>query len=69
MVSVALLIRIVAVSIFSSTAFAADMPQPVPQPQIQYQPIPVVMEQPLGAWYLRGDIGVGIQPAIIISIP
>jgi opacity protein-like surface antigen len=60
MVSVALLIRIAAASMISSAAFAADMPQPLPQPQIQYQPIPVVMEQPQGAWYLRGDIGVGI---------
>ncbi len=46
----------------STAAFAADMPQPLPQPQIQYQPIPVVMEQqPQGAWYLRGDIGIGIM--------
>ncbi len=63
MVSVALLIRIAAASMISSAAFAADMPQPLPQPvpQIQYQPVPVVMEQPQGAWYLRGDIGVGIM--------
>jgi len=60
MVSVALFIRAAAAALISSTAFAADMPQPLPQPQIQYQPIPVVMEQPAGAWYLRGDIGVGI---------
>ncbi len=42
----------------STSAFAADMPQPLPPPQIAYQPI--VMEQPTGAWYLRGDIGIGI---------
>jgi opacity protein-like surface antigen len=40
-----------AITISSSTAFAADLAPPV-----AYQP--VVIEQ--GAWYLRGDIGVGI---------
>lgn len=60
MVSVALFIRAAAAAMIGSTAFAADMPQPLPQPQIQYQPIPIVMEQPAGAWYLRGDIGIGI---------
>jgi opacity protein-like surface antigen len=55
-----LLIRVAAAVMLSTSAFAADMPQPLPQPppQIAYQPI--VMEQPEGAWYLRGDIGVGI---------
>jgi opacity protein-like surface antigen len=58
MVSVTLLIRTAAAALFSTTAYAADMPQPAPPPQLTYQP--VVMEQPEGAWYLRGDIGVGI---------
>ena len=40
----------------STSAFAADMPQP--PPQIAYQPI--VVEQSEGAWYLRGDVGIGI---------
>jgi opacity protein-like surface antigen len=57
MVSVTLLIRAAAAAMVSTTAFAADMPQPM-APQMQYQP--VVVEQPIGAWYLRGDIGVGI---------
>jgi len=60
MVSAALLIRAATAAMISSAAYAADMPQPAPQPQIQYQPIPIVMEQPAGAWYLRGDIGVGV---------
>jgi opacity protein-like surface antigen len=54
-----LLIRVAAAVMLSTSAFAADMPQPLPQPpQIAYQPI--VMEQPEDAWYLRGYIGVGI---------
>ena len=55
-----LLIRVAAAVMIGTPAFAADMPQPLPppQPQIAYQPI--VVEQPEGAWYLRGDIGVGI---------
>jgi len=58
MVSVAIFIRAAAAAMISSTAFAADMPQP--QPQIAYQPVPVIVEQPASAWYLRGDIGIGI---------
>ena len=61
MVRVRLLICAAAAATVSTTAFAADMPQYLPpQPQYTYQPMPVVMEQPEGAWYLRGDIGVGI---------
>jgi len=56
MVSVTLFIRAAAAALISSTAFAADMPQPMPQPQIL---IPCCVET-AGAWYLRGDIGVGI---------
>jgi opacity protein-like surface antigen len=61
MVSVTLLIRTAAAALFSTTAYAADMPQPLPpQPQLAYQPMPLMIEQPEGAWYLRGDIGVGV---------
>jgi opacity protein-like surface antigen len=64
MIGVTLLIRAAAAVMISTTAFAADMPQPLPppQPQIAYQPI--VVEQPEGAWYLRGDIGVGITSPV-----
>ncbi len=54
MASVKILMSAAAAVTIGSTAFAADMPPP---PPIAYQP--VVVEQP-GAWYLRGDIGVGI---------
>ena len=57
MVSVKFLISTTAAVMVSTAAFAADMPQPLPQP---YQPQMMVMAQPEGAWYLRGDIGVGI---------
>ena len=58
MVSVKFLIGTAAAVMVSTAAFAADMPQPLP-PQ-PYQPPLMVMAQPEGAWYLRGDIGVGI---------
>jgi opacity protein-like surface antigen len=58
MVSVTLLIRAAAAAMLSTTAYAADMAAP-PPPQMQYQP--VVVEQPAGGWYLRGDIGIGIM--------
>jgi opacity protein-like surface antigen len=58
MVSVKLLIGATAAAMVSTAAYAADMPQPLPPPV--YQPMPVVMEQPAGAWYLRGDIGIGV---------
>ncbi len=61
MVSVRLLISATAAAMVSTTALAADMPQPLPPPpQYAYQPPLMVMEQPEGAWYLRGDIGIGI---------
>src|SRR5271163_1056425 len=61
MVRVSLFICLAAAAMVSSTAFAADMPQlPPPQPQLAYQPPLMIMEQPEGAWYLRGDIGIGI---------
>src|ERR1700728_5114660 len=58
MVSVKFLISTTAAVRVSPAAFAADMPQPLP-PQ-PYQPQMMVVEQPQSAWYLRGDIGVGI---------
>jgi opacity protein-like surface antigen len=54
MFSVKFLISAAAAAMLSTTAFAADMPQPQPV----YQP--VVEPCCSGAWYLRGDIGVGI---------
>jgi opacity protein-like surface antigen len=56
MVSVRSFAAAAAAAVVSTAACAADMP--MPPPQIQYQPIPV--EAP-GRWYLRGDIGVGVQ--------
>jgi opacity protein-like surface antigen len=58
MVRVKTLMGAAAAALVSGTAFAADMPQPMPQPQMTYQP--VIVEQPAGAWYLRGYVGVGI---------
>jgi len=56
MVSVRLLIAALAAVIVSTTAHAADMPLPAPQ---------IVYQQPAccdtGRWYLRGDVGVGVQ--------
>ena len=57
MVSVKFLIGTAAAVMVSTAALAADMPQPLPQP---YQPQLMVVAQPEGAWYLRGDIGVGV---------
>src|SRR5271165_2550651 len=54
MVSVRHLIAAAAAITISTAAFAADLPQP----QIAYQP--VVAPQPTSAWYLRGQIGIGV---------
>jgi opacity protein-like surface antigen len=67
MVSVRLLISVAAASLLATSAFAADMavlPPPPPTyqpPPMVYAPPPVVVPQPLGGWYLRGDVGVGVQ--------
>ncbi len=55
MFSVKFLIGAAAAAMLSTTAFAADMPQPQPV----YQP---VVAEPCcsSAWYLRGDVGIGI---------
>jgi opacity protein-like surface antigen len=60
MVGVRTLLAAGAAALICSAASAADMP--IPQvPQIPMQPIPLIVQQPLGGWYLRGDIGVGVQ--------
>jgi len=68
MVSVRLLISAAATTLISAAAFAADMPiaPPLPPPPYQpppmmYAPPPAIVAQPQGGWYLRGDVGVGIQ--------
>jgi opacity protein-like surface antigen len=45
-----------AAAVTSTASYAADMP--LPPPQIQYQP---VVEVQTGRWYLRGDVGIGVQ--------
>jgi opacity protein-like surface antigen len=57
MVSVKSFIAAAAVTVVSATAYAADMPMP-PPPQIAYQQAPCCET---GRWYLRGDVGVGVQ--------
>jgi len=65
MVSVRLFISAAATTLIATGAFAADMQLPPPQPQYQPPPMmyapPPVVQQPLGGWYLRGDVGVGMQ--------
>ena len=68
MVSVRLLIATAAASVLANAAFAADMsmpplaPPPVYQPPMTYAPQPqIVMPQVASGWYLRGDVGVGVQ--------
>jgi opacity protein-like surface antigen len=61
MVSVKSIIRAGAATLISTAACAADLPPPAPQyqPPIAYQAPPAVMET--GGWYLRGDVGIGVQ--------
>ncbi len=59
MVSVKSLITAAAAAIISTAACAADMA--LPPPQLPYQPLPTVVETPAGGWYLRGDVGIGVQ--------
>jgi opacity protein-like surface antigen len=59
MVSVKSLISAGAAALLSTAAFAADLGAPPPPVQYQYQPPATVTGQ--GGWYLRGDVGVGIQ--------
>jgi opacity protein-like surface antigen len=55
-IAAAAAIVISATACLSTPAHAADMP--MPQPQVVYQPVPCC---DTGRWYLRGDVGVGIQ--------
>jgi opacity protein-like surface antigen len=60
MVSVKLFASSAAIGLLSTAALAADLPPPQmyqPPPQFAYQPAPVVSS----GWYLRGDVGVGLQ--------
>lgn len=57
MVSVKFLIRAGAAAFVSTSAYAADLPAP---PPLAYQPAAAV-EAPAGGWYLRGDVGIGIN--------
>ena len=60
MVSVKFFASAAALGLLSTAALAADLPPPQmyqPPPQMAYQPAPVVSS----GWYLRGDVGVGIQ--------
>ncbi len=56
MVSVKSFLAAAAAAVISTAACAADMP--LPPPQIVYPPVPCCGT--IG-WYLRGDIGVGVQ--------
>jgi opacity protein-like surface antigen len=47
-----------AAALFSTAAFAADMPSIMPPPPMQYA---APVQEDFGGWYLRGDIGVGSQ--------
>ena len=60
MVSVKFFASAAAMGLLSTAALAADLPPPQmyqPPPQIAYQPAPAVSS----GWYLRGDVGVGMQ--------
>jgi len=53
MVSVKFFICIGAAALIGTSAYAADLP--LPQPPMAYQPVEA------SGWYLRGDVGVGVQ--------
>jgi opacity protein-like surface antigen len=62
MVSVKFFASAAAVSMIATAAYAADLPPPPPMyqpPPMAYQPPPVVAVS--SGWYLRGDVGVGMQ--------
>ena len=54
--SIAAAAALIITAYLSTPAHAADMP--MPQPQVVYQPVPCC---DTGRWYLRGDVGVGVQ--------
>jgi opacity protein-like surface antigen len=58
MVSVKSLIPAIAAAVVSTAALAADLPPP---PPIAYQPPPPPVVAVASGWYLRGDVGIGIQ--------
>ncbi len=66
MVSVKFFASAAAASLIGTAAYAADMQMPPPPPPM-YQPPPVAYQPPvmaapaMGGWYLRGDVGVGMQ--------
>jgi opacity protein-like surface antigen len=66
MVSVKFFASAAAASLISTAAFAADM-QVLPPPPPMYQPPPMAYAPPpvaapvMGGWYLRGDVGIGMQ--------
>ena len=45
-------------ALLSTTAFAADLSLPPPAAPL-VRPVPVVVDS--GGWYLRGDVGIGMQ--------
>jgi opacity protein-like surface antigen len=59
MVSVRILIVTAAAAAIGTSAHAADVGQP--PPSMVYQPAPAAAETSSSGWYLRGDVGVGIQ--------
>ena len=62
MVSVRILIGVAAASLLATTAHAAEMMVPPPSPPMAYQPPPMVTPCCVASgWYLRGDVGIGIQ--------
>jgi opacity protein-like surface antigen len=65
MFSVKFLIGVAAAAMLSTTAFGADLPQPQPV----YQPVVAEPCCAAGAWYLRGDLGIGIinKPNLIFE--
>ena len=56
MVSVKVIVAAGAAALISSAACAADLP--MPPPMVAYPPAPAPVET---GWYLRGDVGVGMQ--------
>jgi opacity protein-like surface antigen len=57
MVSVKFFTCIGAAALIGTSAYAADLSQPMPP--MAYQPVAAVAET--SGWYLRGDVGVGVQ--------
>ena len=58
MSSVKILALVGAAALISSAAVAADLPSPFPPALPPAAPVPVASDS---GWYLRGDVGVGVQ--------